>query len=91
MNHEQETEETKILDHSDFGNLAPHFSNRFHMFVGPSMSRIYFGDQILKDGETLFHTLIAMHTSDLVELRELIDRLLPDHGVSQDNNGQQES
>ena len=91
MNHEQDADAAKILDHSDFGNLAPHYSNRFHMFVGPSMSRIYFGDQMLKDGEVLFHTLVSMHTSDLVELRKLIDRLLPDSHVSQNSNGQRES
>jgi len=90
MDHEQDTGENTVLDHSDFGNLVPHYSNRFHMFVDPAMSRIYFGDQMLNDGEVLFHTLVTMKTSDLVELRELIDRLLPeDRGASQDR--QQES
>jgi len=82
MNHQQNTDRETIPDHGDFGNLPPHFSNRFHLFAGPSISRIYFGDQMLKDGETLFHTLIAMHTSDLAELRDLIDRLLESHDVS---------
>ncbi len=90
MNHERETEEAETLDHGDFGNTAAQFSNRFHMFVGSSMSRIYFGDQIVKDGEVLFHTSIVMHTADLIELRELINRLLPDNGDSFDSSRDQE-
>ena len=39
---------------------------------------------MLENGEILFHTLIAMHTSDLVELRELIDRLLENHDATRD-------
>ena len=35
------------LDLSDFGNMAPLFSNRFHIFTGPIMSKIYFGEIML--------------------------------------------
>lgn len=79
MKHQQNTDRETIPAHNDFGKLPPHFSNKFHLFVGPSISRIYFGDQTVKDGETLFHTLIAMDTSDLAELRDLIDSLLESH------------
>ncbi len=76
MNTQQEADREEMLDQSHFGNLSSRFSNRFHLFVGPSISRPYFGDQVLKEGEVVFHTHIAMHTSDLAELRELNDRLL---------------
>ncbi|MCY3983863.1 MAG: hypothetical protein OXE85_08095 [Roseovarius sp.] len=83
MNSQQEADREEILDQSHFGNLSSHFSNRFHLFVGPSISRLYFGDQVLKDGEIVFHTHITMHTSDLAELRKLIDRLLENRDMSQ--------
>jgi len=83
MYSQQEADREEILDQNHFGNLSSHFSNRFHLFVGPSISRLYFGDQILKDSKVVFHTHVTMHTSDLVELRKLIDRLLENRDMSQ--------
>ena len=82
MTNELETTEQDMLDHSDLGNLVPHFSNKFYIFTGPNISRIYFGDQILNSGEILYHSHITMHTSDLIELRKLIDQLIPNQANS---------
>lgn len=85
MRQDPKADETETLDPGDFGKCTPHYSNRFHMFVNPSISRIYFGDQLSNDGDVLFHTSIVMQTSNLVELRDLINQLL-----SQDPHGDNE-
>ena len=69
-------QEEKHLDLSDFGNLSPLFANRVHVFTGPVMSRIYFGEILRTDGEISYHTAIAIPTTDLIALRDLIGRLL---------------
>ena len=64
------------LDLSGFGNLTPVYSNRFHVFTGPIISRIFFGEIMKTDGEVLFHTALAIPTVDLIQLKELLDQLI---------------
>jgi len=72
-----EKSETTGPDLSDFGNLTPVFSNRFYVFAGPELSKIFFGETLkgAEHGETFHHTSITMHRSDLIALMKLIARL----------------
>lgn len=64
------------LDLSDLGNLTPVYSNRFYAFVGPVVSRIFFGELMKDGGDHRYHTSVVLTTADIILLRDLLDRLI---------------
>ena len=45
-----EQKEAELLDLSDFGDLTPVYSNKFHVFIGPLISRVFFGELMRAEG-----------------------------------------
>lgn len=79
--------EANAPDLSDFGNLVPVFANRFYVYRGSEISRIFFGEMMKLEGESSFHSSIVMRTADLIKLMELIARLTK-HRVDQLEEGE---
>ena len=52
------------------------FSNRFFVETGSVISRLDFADVRAEDEKPVAHTSITMATADLVELRDLLNKLL---------------
>lgn len=81
----------KKLDLSDFGSLPPQFSNRFYVIPGPLISRIFFGERLFTDGEDIYHSQVAMATVDILQLRDLLNELLPETKPEQDEADEAEN
>ena len=72
-------------------DLAALFANRFNVTVGPTNTRITFGEYVVgdPDKDSVYHTAIVVPTDDAVALATLIFELTGQSSQSGGSDGKQ--